>query len=190
MVRAHNTRCVRAVRTWLIIIIFFFLFKLRWTFLLSSPSSFDQCVQKLQTYHITYVLCPISRCQTRLLSIIAVMANNFYLSSSTSAHVHRQNVTGFIGQRRDCGFHLLKSRAPRRISCCYWPNVAGFFFKQIVVKHSTFENDIIEFSCFSSVVPREMAENDFFEGAEKLLEIWFGHQDGKTDNGDLRNIPR
>jgi len=35
-----------------------------------------------------------------------------------------------------------------------------------------------------------MAEKNFFEGVEKLLEIWFGHQDGGTDNGDLRKIPR
>ncbi|VVC30974.1 S-adenosylmethionine decarboxylase,S-adenosylmethionine decarboxylase, core,S- [Cinara cedri] len=35
-----------------------------------------------------------------------------------------------------------------------------------------------------------MAADDFFEGAEKLLEIWFGHQDGKVENGDLRKIPR
>ncbi|XP_027842804.2 S-adenosylmethionine decarboxylase proenzyme 2 [Aphis gossypii] len=35
-----------------------------------------------------------------------------------------------------------------------------------------------------------MATEDFFEGAEKLLEIWFGRQDGKVENGDLRKIPR
>ncbi|XP_050522573.1 S-adenosylmethionine decarboxylase proenzyme [Daktulosphaira vitifoliae] len=35
-----------------------------------------------------------------------------------------------------------------------------------------------------------MAEDEFFEGAEKLLEIWFGRQDGQVENGDLRKIPR
>lgn len=35
-----------------------------------------------------------------------------------------------------------------------------------------------------------MAADEFFEGAEKLLEIWFGRQDGQIDNGDLRKIPR
>lgn len=35
-----------------------------------------------------------------------------------------------------------------------------------------------------------MAADEFFEGAEKLLEIWFGRQDGKVENGDLRKIPR
>jgi len=35
-----------------------------------------------------------------------------------------------------------------------------------------------------------MAADEFFEGAEKLLEIWFGRQDGITENGDLRRIPR
>jgi len=35
-----------------------------------------------------------------------------------------------------------------------------------------------------------MATEDFFEGAEKLLEIWFGRQDKKFENGDLRKIPR
>ncbi len=32
---------------------------------------------------------------------------------------------------------------------------------------------------------------DFFEGTEKLLEIWFTRSNGKcTKNNDLRNIPR
>lgn len=35
-----------------------------------------------------------------------------------------------------------------------------------------------------------MPENDYYEGAEKLLEIWFGCQDRKVKNEDLRNIPR
>lgn len=35
-----------------------------------------------------------------------------------------------------------------------------------------------------------MAEDSFFEGAEKSLEIWFGRQDGNVENGDLRKIPR
>lgn len=35
-----------------------------------------------------------------------------------------------------------------------------------------------------------MAANNFFEGAEKSLEVWFGRQDGKVENGDLRKIPR
>ena len=32
-------------------------------------------------------------------------------------------------------------------------------------------------------------EVGFFEGTEKLLEIWFGHGKGNED-GDLRDIPR
>ncbi|XP_064489325.1 S-adenosylmethionine decarboxylase proenzyme-like [Ornithodoros turicata] len=31
---------------------------------------------------------------------------------------------------------------------------------------------------------------DFFEGTEKLLEVWFSRRDGKEDNCDLRKIPR
>ena len=34
-------------------------------------------------------------------------------------------------------------------------------------------------------------ENDhFFEGVEKLLEVWFTRKDGMTNNCDLRKIPR
>ncbi|KAL0275275.1 UNVERIFIED_CONTAM: hypothetical protein PYX00_003179 [Menopon gallinae] len=37
-----------------------------------------------------------------------------------------------------------------------------------------------------------MAENDqnYFEGVEKLLELWFTRKDGNTENCDLRDIPR
>ena len=31
---------------------------------------------------------------------------------------------------------------------------------------------------------------DFFEGVEKLLEVWFTTQSGNTENCDLRRIPR
>lgn len=31
---------------------------------------------------------------------------------------------------------------------------------------------------------------DFFEGTEKLLEVWFSRRDGKEENCDLRKIPR
>ncbi|KAF2358874.1 S-adenosylmethionine decarboxylase [Trinorchestia longiramus] len=34
------------------------------------------------------------------------------------------------------------------------------------------------------------SENDFFEGVEKLLEVWFVRKDGKTSNCDLRKISR
>lgn len=30
----------------------------------------------------------------------------------------------------------------------------------------------------------------FFEGTEKLLEVWFSQQDEKKGTGDLRTIPR
>lgn len=30
----------------------------------------------------------------------------------------------------------------------------------------------------------------FFEGTEKLLEVWFGQQDESKASGDLRDIPR
>lgn len=30
----------------------------------------------------------------------------------------------------------------------------------------------------------------FFEGTEKLLEVWFSRQDETKGNGDLRTIPR
>lgn len=30
----------------------------------------------------------------------------------------------------------------------------------------------------------------FFEGVEKLLEVWFTRKDGMTSNCDLRKIPR
>ena len=33
-------------------------------------------------------------------------------------------------------------------------------------------------------------ENHFFEGVEKLLEVWFTAKSGKTESCDLRNIPR
>ena len=33
-------------------------------------------------------------------------------------------------------------------------------------------------------------QQQFFEGAEKLLEVWFTNTDGPSDNGDLRKIPR
>ena len=31
---------------------------------------------------------------------------------------------------------------------------------------------------------------EFFEGVEKLLEVWFTTQSGNTENCDLRRIPR
>ncbi|XP_021958466.1 S-adenosylmethionine decarboxylase proenzyme isoform X2 [Folsomia candida] len=34
------------------------------------------------------------------------------------------------------------------------------------------------------------SEDHFFEGVEKLLEVWFTKSDGKTQNCDLRMIPR
>jgi S-adenosylmethionine decarboxylase len=30
----------------------------------------------------------------------------------------------------------------------------------------------------------------FFEGVEKLLEVWFTRSDGRVDTCDLRKIPR
>lgn len=38
----------------------------------------------------------------------------------------------------------------------------------------------------------EMEENGahFFEGTEKLLEVWFSQQDESKGTGDLRDIPR
>ena len=33
-------------------------------------------------------------------------------------------------------------------------------------------------------------EDKFFEGVEKLLEVWFTTQSGNTDHCDLRQIPR
>ena len=33
-------------------------------------------------------------------------------------------------------------------------------------------------------------EDRFFEGVEKLLEVWFTTQSGNTDHCDLRQIPR
>ncbi|XP_069974029.1 S-adenosylmethionine decarboxylase proenzyme [Penaeus vannamei] len=30
----------------------------------------------------------------------------------------------------------------------------------------------------------------FFEGVEKLLEVWFTRKDGMTSNCDLRKVPR
>ena len=36
----------------------------------------------------------------------------------------------------------------------------------------------------------EREEDSFFEGAEKLLEIWFTTQSQHGKEGDLRNIPR
>lgn len=37
-----------------------------------------------------------------------------------------------------------------------------------------------------------MEENSahFFEGTEKLLEVWFSRQDDSKGTGDLRSIPR
>jgi len=32
--------------------------------------------------------------------------------------------------------------------------------------------------------------DEFFEGVEKLLEVWFTTQSGNTENCDLRRIPR
>ena len=34
------------------------------------------------------------------------------------------------------------------------------------------------------------ATEEFFEGVEKLLEVWFTTQSGNTENCDLRRIPR
>ena len=36
----------------------------------------------------------------------------------------------------------------------------------------------------------EREEDSFFEGAEKLLEIWFTTRSQHGKEGDLRNIPR
>ena len=36
----------------------------------------------------------------------------------------------------------------------------------------------------------EREEDSFFEGAEKLLEIWFTTRSQSGKEGDLRNIPR
>ena len=36
----------------------------------------------------------------------------------------------------------------------------------------------------------EREEESFFEGAEKLLEIWFTTKNRQGKEGDLRNIPR
>jgi hypothetical protein len=33
-------------------------------------------------------------------------------------------------------------------------------------------------------------EGTFFEGVEKLLEVWFTKSDGKTQDCDLRRIPK
>ncbi|CAB3382568.1 Hypothetical predicted protein [Cloeon dipterum] len=33
-------------------------------------------------------------------------------------------------------------------------------------------------------------EPQFFEGVEKLLEVWFTREDGRIDNCNLRKIPR
>lgn len=36
----------------------------------------------------------------------------------------------------------------------------------------------------------EESSAHFFEGTEKLLEVWFSRQDETKGNGDLRTIPR
>lgn len=33
-------------------------------------------------------------------------------------------------------------------------------------------------------------ESNFFEGTEKLLEVWFTRKDGNVGDCDLRDIPR
>lgn len=45
---------------------------------------------------------------------------------------------------------------------------------------------------FWSVCCVTMEENSahFFEGTEKLLEVWFSRQDDSKGTGDLRSIPR
>lgn len=47
-------------------------------------------------------------------------------------------------------------------------------------------------SCVMSKSFSEMVNSDpaFFEGVEKLLEVWFTRTDGKTTNCDLRKLSR
>ena len=38
-------------------------------------------------------------------------------------------------------------------------------------------------------VPPKIVATSFFEGVEKLLEVWFTREDGDIESGDLRKIP-
>ena len=38
-------------------------------------------------------------------------------------------------------------------------------------------------------VPQKIVATSFFEGVEKLLEVWFTREDGDIESGDLRKIP-
>jgi hypothetical protein len=38
--------------------------------------------------------------------------------------------------------------------------------------------------------PVQASNSSFFEGVEKLLEVWFTKQNGVTEGCDLRKIPR
>lgn len=42
----------------------------------------------------------------------------------------------------------------------------------------------------SSCSPSTASSSTFFEGVEKLLEVWFANSDGNSENSDLRKIPR
>ena len=59
------------------------------------------------------------------------------------------------------------------------------------------ENRVNHFSCNNKIYAimgeKENVSSDedkFFEGVEKLLEVWFTTQSGNTDHCDLRQIPR
>jgi len=47
-----------------------------------------------------------------------------------------------------------------------------------------------DFASFSSNCEDEVVDNHFYEGVEKLLEVWFTTSSGDYGNSDLRNIPR
>ena len=81
--------------------------------------------------------------------------------------------------------------------------------------HKTrFTKEVFDFTnhCFADMCPTQTSSNahqnedsdtscdsdnsmapygsSFFEGVEKLLEVWFTTMDGEIDNCDLRRIPR
>jgi len=47
-----------------------------------------------------------------------------------------------------------------------------------------------DFDAFKSNCEEDIVDNHFYEGVEKLLEVWFTTSNGECGNSDLRNIPR